>query len=278
MTPIDLARVLTTGANGMLGSYVDFGIRSDVADLNVLDEGATMEYITKMQPSVIIHLAGATDTVRCEAEPAYAFELNVRGTRNVARAARAVNAAMVYVSTSRVFRGDKAEPYAESDTPDPETHYGLTKYMGELVTADLVPEHLIVRTAWVFGGGKTKDNKFFGKVLKQLAEGTEVVALNDVHGSPTYGKDLIATIKDFVVNGERGIVHVSNSGPATRYDLASFMAGAVNSKSVVRAVDRSFFPTGASLPTNEAIVSTRCTLRPWQEALTEYVTEEWHKA
>ncbi len=272
---IDLARVLTTGANGMLGSYVDFGIRSDVADLNVLDEVAVMEYVTKMQPSAIVHLAGATDTARCEAEPAYAFELNVRGTRNVARAARAVGAVMVYVSTSRVFRGDKIEPYTEADTPDPETHYGLTKYMGELVTADLVPEHLIVRTAWVFGGGLARDNKFFGKVLKQLKEGTEVVALNDVHGSPTYGKDLIATIKDFLQKGERGIVHVSNGGPATRYDLASHMAMAVHSKSAARPVDRSFFPTGASLPTNEAIASSRVSLRPWQEALSEYVTEEW---
>lgn len=273
---IDLARVLTTGANGMLGSYVDFGIRSDVADLNVLDETVVMEYITKMQPSAIVHLAGATDTARCEAEPAYAFELNVRGTRNVARAARAVGAVMIYVSTSRVFRGDKAEPYTEADTPDPETHYGLTKYMGELTTRDLVPEHLIVRTAWVFGGGPTRDNKFFGKVLKQLKEGTEVAALNDVYGSPTYGKDLIATVKDLLQKGERGIVHVSNSGPATRYDLATHMATAVNSKSTVKAVDRSFFPTGASLPTNEAIVSGRVTVRPWQEALTEYVTEEWH--
>lgn len=278
MTPIDLARVLTTGANGMLGSYVDFGNRSDVADLNVLDEAAVMEYVTKMQPEAIIHLAGATDTARCEAEPAYAFELNVRGTRNVARAARAVDAVMVYVSTSRVFRGDKAEPYTETDTPDPETHYGLTKYLGELTTRDLVTEHLIVRTAWVFGGGPARDNKFFGKVLKQLKEGTEVAALNDVYGSPTYGKDLIATVKDLLQKGERGIVHIANSGPATRYDLATYMKTAVNSKSTVKAVDRSFFPTGASLPTNEAIVSARCVLRPWQEALSEYVTGEWHKA
>lgn len=272
---IDLARVLITGANGMLGSYVDFGLRTDASDLNVLDEAAVMHSIETHRPPAIIHLVGATDTVRCETDPTYAFDLNVRGTQNVARAARHVDAAMVYVSTSRVFRGDKAEPYTETDMPNPDTRYGLTKYMGELVTASQVTKHLIVRTAWVFGGGPAKDTKFHGTVLKQLKAGVEVVALNDVHGSPTYAKDLIATIKDLLLKGEQGIVHAVNSGAATRYDIASHMAEAVHSHSTVRAVDRSHFSWGASLPTNEAVVSKRVALRPWQEALTEYVTEEW---
>lgn len=272
---LDFSRVLITGANGMLGSYVDFGVRTDVAELNVLDEEAVMRYVMKHTPPAIIHLAGATDTARCEREPAYAYELNVRGTYHVARAARRVGATMVYVSTTRVFRGDKEGPYTEADMPDPETHYGLTKYIGERITAEVVPEHLIVRTAWIFGGGPARDNKFFGKVLKQLKDGTEVVALNDVSGSPTYGKDFIATLTNLLEKGERGIVHIINSGPATRYDIASHMATILGSESVVCAVDRSHFPSGTSLPTNEAAVSTICTLRPWQEALTEYVTEEW---
>lgn len=279
MTPtprsFDFAKVLTTGASGMIGSYVDFGMRPDLGELDILDEEAVIRYVKKHQPSAIIHLAGATDMARCETEPAYAYELNVRGTHNIARAACAVGAAMVYVSTSRIFRGDKKEPYTETDTPDPETHYGMTKYLGELVTAATVPKHIIARTAWVFGGGPERDNKFYGKVLKQLQSGTEVVALNDVHGSPTYGKDFVATIKDLLEKGDYGIFHIANAGEATRFDIASLMAAHLKPDVTVRAVDRSHFASGTSLPTNESISSKRCALRPWQEALTEYIGEEW---
>lgn len=277
MTSLDFSEVFTTGASGMIGAYVDFGLRPGRDELDVTDETAVMRYVEKRKPRVILHLAGATDMARAESEPAYAYELNVRGTFNVARAARAVGATMVYVSTSRVFRGDKQEPYAEADTPDPDTHYGMTKYLGELVTAALVPDHIIARTAWVFGGGPARDNKFYGKILKQVQSGaSEIVALNDVYGSPTYGKDLIATIKDLLEKGERGIFHIANGEVATRHDLAEAMASQLKPGLSVRAVGRSFFPSGAMLPTNESISSKHIVLRPWKEALAEYLDLEWN--
>ena len=176
---LDFSRVLTTGAGGMIGTYIDFGLRTDRSILDVLDEEALMRYVAECRPSAIIHLVGATDTQACERDPLYAYELNVRSTYNVARAARAVNAVMVYVSTSRVFRGDKAAPYGEEDVPEPQTHYGRTKYMGEILTATLAPEHIIARTAWVFGGGVSRDRKFYGTVIKKLLAGEEVSALVD---------------------------------------------------------------------------------------------------
>lgn len=276
MKSYDFARVLTTGADGMIGSYVDFGIRTDRDALDITDENAVMRYMKKHKPRAIIHLAGATDTGRCEQEPLHAYELNVRGTYNIARAARAVDATMVYASTSRVFKGDKEAPYAEEDTPEPDTHYGRTKHIGELVVASLVPQHIIARTSWVFGGGPERDNKFYGKVLKQLQSGApEIVALDDVHGSPTYGKDYIAAIKELLTKGEYGTFHIANVGVATRFDLASAMIVQMRPDTKVRAVDRSFFSSGATLPANESISSKRCTLRPWREALAEYIAAEW---
>lgn len=271
----DFSRVLTIGASGMIGSYVDFGLRPDQEELDILDEEAVMRFVEENRPPAILHLAGATDMKRCETEPAYAYELNVRGTQSVARAARAVGAVLVYASTSRVFRGDKKEAYAEDDIPDPATHYGLTKYLGELVTAALVPHHIIARTAWVFGGGPERDNKFYGKVLKQLQSDAEVVALNDVHGSPTYGKDYVGALKDLLARSQSGVFHITNEGSATRYDLTLAMAAQLKSNATVRAVDRSHFASGAALPTNESISSKTVHLRPWEEALAEYVTNEW---
>lgn len=276
MTPLQESSVLTIGASGMIGAYIDFGLRPSHAELDILDADAVMRYVQEHQPQVIIHLAGATDMKRCEEEPEYAYALNVRGTYNVARAARAAGSTMVYVSTSRVFKGDKETPYVEDDVPEPETHYGRTKHIGELITAALVPRHIIARTAWVFGGGRDRDNKFYGTVIRKMLESEEEIkALHDVYGSPTYAKDFVRTIKELIAGDASGIFHITNAGTATRFDIASMLRDHLKPGHAVSAVDRSYFPTGASLPTNESVSSSRLILRPWQEALLEYVDTEW---
>ncbi|MFT5036469.1 MAG: dTDP-4-dehydrorhamnose reductase [Candidatus Azotimanducaceae bacterium] len=274
MKKFDDSRILTTGSGGMLGSYVDFGLRPDSTALDILDREKVVDYVQKHTPSAIIHLAGATDMTRTEKEPMYAYELNVRGTYNVACAARSVGATMVYVSTSRVFNGEKKNPYTEEDIPEPESHYARTKYFGELITAAHSSKYIIARTSWVFGGGPERDNKFYGNIIRQLDK-SEIVALSDVYGSPTYGKDFIMAIKELLANEETGVVHIANAGVATRHDLAHHIAQQLKPSVTIKAVDRSFFSSGATLPSNESIVSSRCTLRPWQEALEEYIEGEW---
>ncbi len=274
MSGYDFSSVLTTGAGGMVGAYVDFGIRPDSDQLDMLDREATMQFVSESKPKAIIHLAGATDMERCEREPEYAFMLNAVGTYNVAQAARSVGATLVYVSTSRVFSGDKEDPYAEDDAPDPRTNYGHSKYLAETILRSLVPSHIIARTCWVFGGGPERDDKFYGKVLRQLNSG-EIKALDDVHGSPTFGKDLVSTIKKLLVEGSSGTFHVVNAGIATRYDIARLMVDHLQSKAKVSAVERTHFKSASSLPSNESISSTHMTLRPWQEALEEYLDTEW---
>lgn len=276
MTRFDSSKVLTTGAYGMIGAYIDFGLRPEKSALDILSEDDVLQYVKTHRPDTIVHLAAATDTQKCEGDPLYAYELNVRGTYNIARAARAVDAVMVYVSTSRVFKGDQETPYAENDIPEPTTQYGRTKYIGELITAAMVPRSIIARTAWVFGGGPTRDNKFFGTIIRKILESDgEVVALQDVHGSPTYGKDFIQAVMHLVTEKMYGTYHVTNAGPATRLDIARAVAERIGSNKVVRAVDRDFFPGGTMLPTNESISSTHCILRPWQDALAEYLLNEW---
>ena len=276
MSSFEFDKVLTIGASGMIGSYVDFGMRPTREELNVLDADAVMGFVKARQPSAIIHLAAATDTERCENNPSYAYTLNGVGTLNVALAAQAVGAVMVYVSTSRVFSGDKQGPYTETDEPNSASVYGKSKQLGEDITSLVAPEYLIVRTSWVFGGGNARDNKFYGTVLKKLIGGEkEIVALDDVLGSPTYAKDLIESIKEMLEKKSRGIFHIGNGAPATRADIARCMVEHIGLTTSVRPVGREYFETGHLLPENEAISSERIQLRPWQEALMEYITDEW---
>ena len=82
-------QILITGGDGVVGSYIDFGIRTDVATLDVTDPEKVMAVCKEHMPSAIVHLAAATDLARCEKEPAYAYLVNTAGTYHVALAARA---------------------------------------------------------------------------------------------------------------------------------------------------------------------------------------------
>lgn len=273
MKKYDFSKVLTTGSRGMIGSYVDFGIRTDSETLDVLDREAVLRFVKKHKPRAIIHLAGATDMERCERDPNYAFELNTLGTYNVALAARSVGATLVYASTSRVFSGEKKAAYTEKDVPDPRGNYGVSKHIGEMIAAS-VPHSIIARTSWVFGGGPERDNKFYGKVLQQLDE-SEIIAIDDVHGSPTYGKDFIRAIQALLAQRASGIFHLGNSGAATRADIARQIVHTLKPSVRVRAVGSSYFQSSAYLPKNESMSSKKHAMRPWKVALAEYLDEEW---
>lgn len=258
----------------MIGSYVDFGIRTGSATLDILDREAVLRFVRKHKPRAVIHLAGATDMERCERDSNYALELNALGTYNIALAARDAGATLVYASTSRVFSGEKKSPYTERDIPDPRGNYGHSKYIGEMIAASIVPHTIIARTSWVFGGGPGRDNKFYGKVLHQLEE-SEIVAIDDVRGSPTYGKDFIAAIKELLAKGKYGTFHLGNQGFTTRADIARSIVNQLKPSVNVRSVHSDYFQSSGYLPANESMSSKKYVMRPWKKALEEYLTEEW---
>ena len=145
-----------------------------------------------------------------------------------------------------------------------------------MITEKMISDYLIVRTAWVFGGGPEKDNKFYGKVIKQIQNNSsEIKALGDVKGSPTYAKDLVETIKRMLADNQKGTYHVTNTGVASRFDIAKLIALELGNTVSVKNVDRSYFPGAESLPDNEAVESEIHQLRPWKEALREYLDTEW---
>ena len=257
----------------MVGSYIDFGTRLTHEELDVTDLSSVMKICKGQQPSVIIHLAAATDLVRCEREPAYAFLINAVGTYTMALAARNVGAKLVYVSTSGVFDGIKKDPYTESDTPNPLNEYGHSKYLGELAVRGILDNFLIVRTSWIFGGGKERDTKFVGKILQKRDE-KEVRAVTDRRGSPTYAKDLVKALQTLIKQDTHGIVHVGG-GVATRYEVAREALTLAGSQTKITPAISADFPSNYKSGENESMPCSPL-MRPWQEALAEYIHTEWH--
>ncbi|MCX6701733.1 MAG: dTDP-4-dehydrorhamnose reductase [Candidatus Zambryskibacteria bacterium] len=268
------SKTLITGAEGMVGSYVDFGIRTDADSLDITNIKEVSEKIENYKPDTVIHLAAETDVDKCERNPADAYFVNSVGMYNIALAAKSIGAKMVYISTAGVFDGTKKTPYSEEDEPNPFNYYGRSKYLGELIVRDLSVDYLIIRSGWMFGGGPEKDKKFVAKIIKQLSQ-PEVKAVNDKMGSPTFAKDLVEAIKKLLLENKTGLFHFSGKGCCSRYELALEIAKILRSKTKIIPVNSSCFNLDAERSKNEGLASKLDFMRPWQEALKEYLKTEW---
>lgn len=271
-----LSGTLITGASGTVGGYVDFGIKLDHRALDVTDLNETVKTVEKYMPKVIIHLAAETDVDRCDRDPQHAYMVNSIATYNVATAAKKVGAKLVYVSTSAIFNGLKKEPYEEFDEPDPQGYYGRSKFLGEIFVKELLKDYIIARICWVFGGGPNKDQKFVAKIIKQMDQ-QEIKIISDKYGSPTYGKDLVAALKKLIIENASGVFHLSNSGSPSRLAVAEEIKKVTNSQTVITPVDESYFSKVYTdkRPNNESMSSRIDIMRPWKEALREYLENEW---
>lgn len=267
---------LITGADGMIGSYINFGVRTNHRSFDVTNLAEVMAVCKKYMPKFIIHLAAETDVDQCERDETHAYSVNAVGTYHMALVARDVGAKLVYVSTSGVFDGTKGDPYTEDDVPSPRTVYSHSKYLGELAVRGLLTDYLILRIAWVFGGGPKKDQKFVAKILKQVGK-PEINVVSGKRGSPTYGKDLVAGMWRLIEEGKSGIYHMGNSGSPTRADIVKEIVRITDSNAKVNEVSPSFFglPADAGRPDNESMVSKVPYMRSWQEAIAEYIRTEW---
>lgn len=273
---INLKKVLITGSNGMVGSYADFGIRADRRTLDVTDLNEVLSVCNKHQPEAIIHLAAETDVDRCERDPEHAYLTNSIGTYNMATAAKSIGAKLVYVSTAGIFDGKKETPYTENDEGSPQNYYGRSKYVGDLIVKGMLKDYIIARVCWMFGGGPQKDQKFVAKIIRQFNQ-PEIKAVTDQIGSPTFGKDLIYGIKILLGKGESGVFNMANSGSCSRYEFAKAIIETLRPDIKVIPATMKDFNLDAPRTFNEVLVSKIDIMRPWQEALKDYLESEWRQ-
>ena len=270
--------ILVTGAGGTVGAYfpTEGFEHADRKVLDVTDPEAVNKKLATGRYRAVVHLAAATNLDRCEKEPEWAYRLNTWSPEVMAKAARRHQVNLIHVSTVGIFSGRAT--YTEVDPPDPVNVYAKTKWAGEQAVLRHLPHATVVRTAWVMGGGQA-DKKFVGKVRDRLVAGEPVKAVKDIVGSPTYARDLAAGIQALMEKGAAGVVHLTNSGAASRYDMVLHMKEVLGSSSVVEAVDASVFPLPAPRPPSEVSRSLLLptlgldALRPWKEALEAYLGE-----
>jgi dTDP-4-dehydrorhamnose reductase len=274
-------KLLVTGAAGMLGrdlmlaagnaghDVVGFGR----TELDVTDAGLLQRRIDLERPDVVINGAAWTDVDGAEQAEQEAFAVNGTGAGNVAAAAAAVGASVVYVSTDYVFDGTKHEPYVESDQPAPLSAYGRTKLAGEEATAAANKRHFVVRSAGLFGIG---GNNFVETMLR-LADGqSEVLVVRDQVGSPTYTWHLAYGIVRLIEGLEFGIHHMAAAGQCSWYEFAREIFEQAKVECKVLSVSTEEFGRPAPRPPFSALTSQRqhaIRLPSWQDGLAGYLAQ-----
>ena len=273
-------RVFITGIRGQLGRTLVRALNGhevsgiDLPECDITDRGAIQEAITQAAPDVVIHCAALTDVDRCAREPELAYRANGLGTQNVALACQSSPAAMLYVSTNEVFDGASQRAYKEFDTPHPVNPYGASKLAGEWYTQGLLNRFYIVRTAWLYAPG----GRNFPHRMVQLAdERGRLQVVTDEVGSPTYVADLARAIRRLITTGHYGIYHFANAGACSRFDFAREILRLTGRSAVpvepitLAAFERDSTPPAYAPLDNVAGAAIGIHLRPWQEALAEFL-------
>lgn len=275
-------KILVVGSKGMLGTDLVATLgsayettASDLPEFDITQPGQCHAKLKAFRPDVVVNAAAYTQVDACESREKEAFEVNGHGAGNLAAAAAAIGALLVHYSTDYVFDGRKQGPYVEEDTPDPQSAYGRSKLLGETLIRRNCPEHLILRTSWLFG---KNGNNFIRTILGAARKGNPLRVVNDQKGSPTYSADLAAHTRTMIAAGCRGTYHVTNSGSCTWYDLASNALAWAGMENVpITPVSTSEFPRPAPRPANSVLSNARLerdglpAMRPWQSAAKEYV-------
>ncbi len=277
--------LLVIGANGMLGRDL-MGILSsslpnddihgwDIEEIDIQEEEDTVFKIEKLRPDIVINVAAYTNVDGCESNQEKAFAINAEGARHVALAALKCRAKMVHLSTDYVFDGNKREPYLEMDSPRPLNVYGLSKLKGEQYVQESSKDPLIIRTQWLYGKyGKN----FVTSILRQASEKRVLSIVNDQIGSPTYTVDLAKAIVVLIQYDARGIFHVANDDLCTWYTFGQAILK-ISGMDKVKVIPISskelgwpaIRPSYSVLNCQKLKKETGLTLRPWSEALKDYL-------
>lgn len=266
--------------SSVVGSETDPAAgRPHYVRMDITDREAVMSTIEAVKPDVIIHCAAwtAVDAAEDEENQPKVYAINAEGTRNMAEAARAVNAKMIYISTDYVFDGQGERPWQPDDKNyAPLNVYGKSKLEGELAVSSLLEKYFIVRIAWVFG----VNGKNFIKTMLNVGRTHDTVrVVTDQIGTPTYTYDLARLLVDMAETDKYGYYHATNEGGfISWYDFTCeiYRQAGLGTK-IVPVTTKEYGLSKAARPFNSRLDKSKLLqagfepLPEWKDALARYL-------
>ena len=307
-TPI---RIVIVGSQGQVGSelaaldWSSLGLDANSkitalsrADLDISNLDSIHTTIKELKPHWVINASAYTAVDKAESDSAKAYAVNAFGPQQLALACAAIGARLIHISTDYVYPGEAVEGNAaalsESDPVGPTGVYGASKLAGELLVKNACPEHIILRTAWVFG---LHGNNFVKTMLRLGAERDELGVVADQWGGPTSARGIAVAIASIVAQVTRcesegedlanlwgvynfsGEPHVNWAQFAeTIFDRAAAL-GLLARVPKVNSITSDQYPTPAKRPANSRLSNEKVGevfgIFPddWQAALDELLTD-----
>ena len=190
-------------------------------EVELAEPGSIARVIRAVVPDLVINAAAFTAVDQAEDEPDLAFRINAEAAGEAAAAARELGAGIIQLSTDYVFDGQKSTPYTEDAATNPVSVYGRSKLAGEEAVRAANPEHVVLRTAWVY----SPFGRNFVKTMAAAAHDRDVLnVVDDQFGSPTSALDLADAILAIAARWPAGsgrTYHLAGAGSANWYELAT---------------------------------------------------------
>jgi dTDP-4-dehydrorhamnose reductase len=250
-------------------------------DLDVTDGVSVVSAMQSLQPDWVLNTAAFHRVDDCEISPALAFAVNTLGASNVARAAAATRAGVVFFSTDYVFGGQDRKlghPYEEGDSLHPLNVYGVSKEAGEQLVMQANARHLVVRSAGLYGTVTSHKGWTFPELMLNKARTEGVVrVVTDQVLSPTYTLDLAQKTKELIEQDAVGLFHLTNAGECSWFEFAQETFDQAGVKVRMEPLDTRQTQRRAHRPPYSALTTSRLAdvglppMRPWKEALSDYL-------
>jgi len=288
-------RVAIVGAAGMLGAvtvreWLAHGHHVTAltrADLDVTNPGDVQAVLERLAPDVIINCTAYNRVDDAEDDPSTSLAVNTWAVRSLARAAEAVGAVFVHYSTDFVFDGVTDRPYAETDAPNPQSAYGMSKLMGEWFALEvgrteevgrpaLEGRQYVLRVESLFGGSASRST--IDRMLGHMRAGQTVLAFRDRVVSPSHVDDVARATRHLVTaQAPGGLYHCVNSGYASWLEVAESLRGLAGlPHAEIRGTNAGDVGLKAQRPkfaalSNQKLIEAGVPMPSWQAALSRHL-------
>jgi dTDP-4-dehydrorhamnose reductase len=294
------ARVLITGASGMLGNsfvnqlklgYPDCRIiATDHASLDVTQRDDVLNLARLEKPDLIIHCAAEVIADRCQRDPQHSKSTIVDATQNVLDAAQLNQSKLIYPQSFLIY-GESETEVNEDTSPNPLSTYATHKLMAEKLIKEQSHHHLVIRMAGFFGGEK-RDKNFVGiftrKIAELLRDGISTYAVGGRVWQPTYTEDLAKNSLLLAESNATGTWCMASNGYATFHDVATEIINLLSLAeriAIPRAIDQQINSMDVAPRPKQVIMSTKKLLdsglniqRDWRTSLSEYLKQPWFQS
>jgi len=288
-----MRHVVVLGANGQLGTDLRAALRGlrvtglTHAQLEVCDTARARELIGGLRPDVLINTTAFHKVDICEDEPAMSFAVNASAAYELARLAGDLGSTLIHFSSDYVFDGRARSPYGEEALPGPINVYGVSKLAGEYLIRRFCARHYVIRTTGLYGvaGASGKGGNFVETMLRLGKGGNPVRVVADQVVTPTATADLAAAVAALIERDGHvpyGLYHVTSGGQCSWYEFARAIFERCGMEVDLTPITTAESGAKATRPAFSVLDHQRWIraglqeLRPWHEALDDYLRAKQH--